>query len=119
MEEQNSIVAGLFQDGNLPQKVKVNGGEVGLNQSPETPDEMRRLDTGRESNRQTHRIKMDSLPGSKGRVSNYPTHLTRACTELAEALWQLQQKADKENNRPHRLAHPPHCHLFLLTVNKL
>lgn len=29
----------------LPQEVKVDGGELGLNQSPETPEEVRCLDT--------------------------------------------------------------------------
>lgn len=29
----------------IPQEVKVNGGELGLNQSPESPEEMRCLHT--------------------------------------------------------------------------
>ncbi len=29
----------------IPQEVEVDGGELGLNQSPETPEEMRCLDT--------------------------------------------------------------------------
>lgn len=36
----------LFQDGNIPQEVEVNGGEFGLYQSPETPEEMRCLENG-------------------------------------------------------------------------
>lgn len=38
-------------DDNLPQKVKVNGGELGLNQSPETPEEMRNLDNEKKEGR--------------------------------------------------------------------
>lgn len=43
---------------NLPQEVKVDGGELGLNQSPQTPEEMRCLDTERERARE--RISADS-----------------------------------------------------------
>lgn len=40
---KKSVLARLFKDGNLPQEVKVDGGESGLNQSPETPEKMRSL----------------------------------------------------------------------------
>lgn len=38
---------------NIPQEVKVDGGELGLNQSPETPEEMRCLDE-EETESKTH-----------------------------------------------------------------
>lgn len=38
----------------LPQEVKVDGGELGLNQSPETPEEMRRLDTEEEESNEKY-----------------------------------------------------------------
>lgn len=48
--------ASLFQSGNSPQEVKIDGGELGLNQSPETPEEMRCLtkeERGRAKNTDT------------------------------------------------------------------
>lgn len=37
----------------LPQEVKVDGGELSLNESPETPEEMRCLDTEEKEHRDT------------------------------------------------------------------
>lgn len=53
----------------IPQEVKVDGGKLGLNQSPETPEEMRCLDTEEEeeNNTETQRISMYSLSKSKCR----------------------------------------------------
>lgn len=59
---------GFFQDGNIPQEVKVDGGDLGLNQSPETPEEMRCLDTEEKENTETQRISVYSLSKSKCRV---------------------------------------------------
>lgn len=39
------MLVSLCQDSNILQEVKVDGGEFGLNQSPETPEEMRCLET--------------------------------------------------------------------------
>lgn len=105
----------LFQDDNIPQEVKVDGGELGLNQSPETPEEMRRLDTeGREWTTGRHNGLACTCCLKVNVVSNYPTQLTWACTKPAVALWLHSW----HRNTIASLAHPPHCPLFHLTVNK-
>lgn len=78
----------------IPQEVKVDGGELGLNQRPETPEEMRCLDKRGEGEQHkglacSHCVKVNV-------VSNYTTQLTQAYTKLAEALWQQHKIADTD-----------------------
>lgn len=54
------------QNPDVPQEVKVDGGELGLDQSPQTPEEMRGLETERRSKRMSEHT---NIPRSLSAVS--------------------------------------------------
>lgn len=109
---KKSVLARLFKDGNLPQEVKVDGGESGLNQSPETPEKMRSL-----GKKETERERFTVCSQSKSTCHFQLSNMTHTST------YKTRGSMAAITNSSHRntivsVAHPPHCPLFLFRVNK-
>lgn len=100
---KKSVLARLFKDGNLPQEVKVDGGESGLNQSPETPEKMRSL-----GKKETERERFTVCSQSKSTCHFQLSNMTHTST------YKTRGPMAAITNSSHRntivsVAHPPHC----------
>lgn len=63
----------------VPHEVKVDAGQLGLDERPQAPEEMRSLVRERKGN--VHKGLAPVCCGERNVICNYPTQLTRAYTD--------------------------------------
>lgn len=108
------MLARLFKEGNLPQEVKVDGGESGLNQSPETPEKMRSL-----GKKETERESFTMCSQSKSKCHFQLSNMTHTSMYKTGVGPMATITNGSHRNKIVSVAHPPHCPLFLFRVNKV